>query len=531
MARIRIQAILPFVFLLALLTVVAIACSQDTTPRIYVTATVQLVPSGEPTLRNPFKPTPTPFGPTATPIQPTPNPTYPPRNQNVNYTVQAGDTLAVIAQLFGTTVEGIVALNAGLDMNAVINVGQVLTLPGRPSQTTPNFKIIPDSELVYSEKPSQFDVGAYIRFQPGFIRVHSENVAGRFMSATDIVEFVSKSTSVSPRLLMALLEYRGGWISNPVPDATRMDFPMGLMNQECTNLKGLFNQLNCAANLLNAAYYGFKQRGLIAIQFMDRSRMAYAPELNPGSVAMQYFLSRSVDRATWEQQISPQGFFTTYMSMFGDPFGNALEPLVPADLKSPEFRLPFQQGETWYLTSGPHGGWDNNTGWAAIDFAPPKPPDELVAAQGFTYVSPAFVTAIASGLIVRSNDGVVVLDLDMDGNEHTGWTIVYLHVAAQDRIQAGTAVQAGQPIGHPSCEGFYLNCVATHIHISRRYNGEWIPADCWACAPGVAAPPFVMSGWVIKGYANRVYQGWLEKDGQVRRAQTGRDEPENQISW
>jgi hypothetical protein len=31
-------------------------------------------------------------------------------------------------------------------------------------------------------------------------------------------------------------------------------------------------------------------------------------------------------------------------------------------------------------------------------------------------------------------------------------------------------------------------------------------------------PPFVMSGWTIRGYPNQHYQGWMEKDGQVRQA-------------
>jgi hypothetical protein len=295
--------------------------------------------------------------------------------------------------------------------------------------------------------------------------------------------------------------------------------------------QGLFRQLFWAANTLNGGYYGYKYRGLTTLQFTDDSRLAFAPELNPGSVAVQYFLAQKVDRATWQNAIIPSGFFTTYMAMFGDPFKQALEPLIPPDLKQPEFQLPFKQGELWYYTSGPHGGWDNNSGWSAVDFAPPAPPDELIAAQGYCYVSPNFATAVVGGLIVRSGDGAVVIDADMDGDERTGWTVEYLHIAAQDSVKAGTVVQRGSLIGHPSCEGFWLSAAATHLHIARRYNGEWIAADCWACAPGIPVPPFVMGGWTIKGYPNQVYDGWMEKQGQVRQALQGRDKPENQLSW
>ncbi len=117
---------------------------------------------------------------------------------------------------------------------------------------------------------------------------------------------------------------------------------------------------------------------------------------------------------------------------------------------------------------------------------------------------------MASGVIVRARDGAVVLDLDMDGDERTGWTILYLHIAIEDRVKVGTVVQAGAPIGHPSCEGYYLNSPGTHVHIARRYNGEWIATDCRACLPGIAAPNFVLSGWTLKGIPGQVSMGYLE---------------------
>ena len=35
-------------------------------------------------------------------------------------------------------------------------------------------------------------------------------------------------------------------------------------------------------------------------------------------------------------------------------------------------------------------------------------------------------------------------------------------------------VQAGDPLGHPSCEGG--NVTGTHVHLARKFNGEWIGA-------------------------------------------------------
>ena len=43
------------------------------------------------------------------------------------------------------------------------------------------------------------------------------------------------------------------------------------------------------------------------------------------------------------------------MTLFGDPFAHAVEPITPPDLTQPILTLPFAQGEEWVYTGGPHG--------------------------------------------------------------------------------------------------------------------------------------------------------------------------------
>ena len=133
---------------------------------------------------------------------------------------------------------------------------------------------------------------------------------------------------------------------------------------------------------------------------------------------------------------------------------------------------------TWAFTGGPHGGWDDGSAWAALDFAPVT---ELTGC----FSSDNWVTAVTDGIIVRTGDGRVVQDIDGDGLEQTGWVVLYMHVEARERIEPGTRVRAGQRIGHPSCEGGLSN--ATHLHLARKYNGEWIAAD--------GPIPFNLDGW------------------------------------
>jgi len=94
---------------------------------------------------------------------------------------------------------------------------------------------------------------------------------------------------------------------------------------------------------------------------------------------------------------------------------------------------------------------------------------------GGCFVAAEYALAVAPGEIVRSETGLVVLDLDGDGDEHTGWDILYLHMANTDKVRQGTVLKTGDPIGHPSCEGG--EATGTHVHIARKYNGEWIDAD------------------------------------------------------
>ena len=125
---------------------------------------------------------------------------------------------------------------------------------------------------------------------------------------------------------------------------------------------------------------------------------------------------------------------------------------------------------------------------------------------------------MADGLITRTGIGSVIQDLDNDGYEQTGWVILYMHIAAAQRVQPGEYIFANERVGHPSCEGGFSN--ATHVHIARKYNGEWIAAD--------GAIPFVLDGWVSSGNGYE-YDGFLTRGGASIEAIDGASE-ENLIT-
>ena len=438
---------------------------------------------------------PTLEGPASTPFDtPTPDPTRVVDDAGTElYIVQNGDTFSGIAGEFGTTPEEIAQTN-GLTTLSMIHPGDPLNVPLKLDRVGPSAKLIPDSELIYSPGTVDFDVAAFIDRTNGYLKTYTEKVDGETLTGAQVVQRSAEQFSVNPRLLLALLEYRGGWLTNKTPNADQQAYPLGFRN---AGYQELYMQLMHAANRLNDGYYGWKGRGARTVRFQDDSRARIASGLNAGTAGLQSMLAADRTYDQWLKDVAPDGFIKTYRQWFGEPLQYATA-ILPGDLKQPELTLPWAAGETWYFSGGPHGGWASGSGWAAIDFVPD-------AVDIGCQPSDRWVTAMSDGTVIRSQNGEVVVDLDNDGNEQTGWTMLYMHIAADGRVAEGTRIHTGDRIGHPSCEGGAAN--ATHVHLARRYNGEWIPAG------GVI--PFVMDGWQVNGEATE-YDGRLVKGDQVK---------------
>lgn len=382
-------------------------------------------------------------------------------------------------------------------------------VPAQSGGISSEFKILPDSELVYSPVSSMFDVAAFVREKGGYLSTYSEYVddLGIEMSGSDIVKQLALDYSVNPRLLLAILEYQSGWVTRSDISENSKLYPLGLYD---INYPGLYIQLSWAADQMNFGYYAWKANALGSSTLTDGNPVSFSTTLNAGTVAVQYMLAMINGTDGWSQAVSANGVYAAYVSLFGIPFDYSYEDLIPSGLSQPTMQLPFERGDTWSFTGGPHSSWGNNAAWGALDFAPPS---EIFGC----FSTDIWVVAVADGVIVRSGNGAVVLDLDGDGREQTGWTVLYMHIESGDRIAVGAHVKAGDRIGHPSCEGGYST--ATHLHLARRYNGEWIAAD--------GQLPFVLDGWVSQGNSYE-YNGCLVKDGVAIVAEDGIID-ENQI--
>lgn len=362
---------------------------------------------------------------------------------------------------------------------------------------------------MYGPASAEFDIAGFIDSRKGYLASYTQDINETTFTGAQVVQRVAQDYSVNPRLLLALLDYRSKWVSSAQPAAGTADFPLGYMDP---NRSGLYHQLAWAANQFNRGFYLWRVNAVSSWVLNDGTVVPVNPTINAGTAGVQSFFSVQDDRQTWDTDVNAFGLFQSYFFLFGNPFDLTIEPLLPPNLTQPRLDWPFAHGTTWAFTGGPHAGWDSGSGWAALDFAPPD-----VAGCA---MSQEWVTAAANGFIVRSDDGRVVEDLDGDGYEQTGWDLFYMHVAAQDRIPAGTYVSVGDPIGHPSCEGEGGVANAAHLHFTRKYNGEWIPAD--------SSLPFVLSGWSSSGTGIE-YDGSLKRGTRVLEAAEGTTD-NNQIT-
>jgi LasA protease len=425
--------------------------------------------------------------------QPTPYPTRPPYQPGelVDYIAQDGDTLPYLAVRFNTSVEEIRKANPIIPEDATtMPPGMPMKIPiyYAPFWGSP-YKILPDSLFVDGPAQVSFDTNAFVAQFPGWLKNYTGYTADGTHSGAELVDIVAGNFSVSPRLLLALLEYQASALTQPEIPAGLNPYMLGYAD---SLHQGLNLQLTWAANALNNAYYAYRAGNLETITHQDGTLERPDPWQNAASVALQEYFVNLLPSADYLRAIGPDGFARTYRELFGDPWA-ADQPHIPGSLVQPELKLPFEPGTTWALTGGPHTGWGTGEPLAALDFAPPS-------VVGGCHATDEWVTAVAAGKVVRSETGLVEIDLDGDGDDRTGWVIYHLHIGTEGRVQLGTELQVGDHIGHPSCEGG--RSTGTHVHIARKYNGEWIEAG------GVLA--FNLEGWVAFNGAE-AYLGGLQR--------------------
>jgi len=458
-------------------------------------------PASIPSVRAGMSPFPRLTSPLESRLAVTPASASPPPGTMVYY-AQPGESLRVVAAHFGIHYSQ-VRSPGPLPIAGLLNPGQALYLPAHLKDLLAGELLLPDSEVVYSPSTIDFEVAAYLKQASGFLNTHREFLRSTgWTSAAEIIQRVALENSINPRLLLALLEYECHCVLGQ-PEAGIV--LSALLGNTDFRHKGLYRQLDWAAGRLSVGYYGWRAGTLGEVLLADGNAVRIAPDLNAGSAALMYFFAYRYGGTAWRQAVDAKtGLPALYARMFGDPWGLARRagPLFPPGMRLPELILPFETDRLWSYTSGPHAVWGADGAQAALDFAPATHWSGCIDTK-------AWAVAVADGVVVRADFGYVIQDLDdgallSDGLEQTGWAILYMHIASQDRVEPGAYLRAGDPLGHPSCEGG--RATGTHLHLARKYNGEWIAAD--------GPLPFILSGWRAHAGGNP-FQGTLTKDGKT----------------
>ena len=447
-------------------------------------------------------------------LVPTPDPPKPIKDRGtitITYAIQRGDTLSGLSQQFDVSEEDLRSANQLTVRQANrLRTGDTILVPIPVEMHAPSVKLIPDSELVNSPSAINFDIAAQAHRFGGYLDRYTERVDGDTLTGPQIVQRVADQFSVHPRLLLAALEYTGGWMTNATPSGDALLYPLGYRR---TNLSGLFIQLNWAAARLNEGYYGWRLDNRYIIRFDDGGYAFVGNNINAGTAGLQNYLGAISTQANWQDALGERGFVQTYRNLFGDPWQFNLGELVPTNLRQPELRLPFAKGELWYFTGGPHSSWGRGSPWGALDFASAN-------VMGCDPLRNDWVMSMAEGRIVRSVHGEVAQSLDPRQDERVGWSVLYMHTGTPDRVSVGTWLKAGERIGHPSCEGGFAP--AAHTHVARKYNGEWINAT--------GTIPFTLSGWRASESTNE-YDGFLVNGPQRREACDCKSPGKNGVQW
>ena len=186
-------------------------------------------------------------------------PVYEP-GELVEYIARSGDTLPALAARFNSTEEEIRIANPTIPED-------VTTLPpGMPMQIPiyyrsfwgTQFQILPDSIFVNGPSIVGFDIELFVQSQPGWLKDFHTYAQGATRSGAEVVGLVATNYSISPKILLVVMEYMTGALSQPIAPISA--YPLGIENY---NYPGLYMQLIWVANNLNHGFYGWRTGMLI----------------------------------------------------------------------------------------------------------------------------------------------------------------------------------------------------------------------------------------------------------------------------
>jgi hypothetical protein len=344
--------------------------------------------------------------------------------------------------------------------------------------------LVSDSQFVWGPSQASFDISDYLQSRDSDLAPFANEI-----------ELWARYSSVSPRVLLAVLEMRYGLVSGSLDDTPQDEITSGIEGTAMDLSLAFYEHL-----------YTFGSRrppdqalpASAPALSLESGEVAQIPlESSSGSYAIAAVLASGADGVAWAAQMSPEsstGFPGVFADMFPDanPLATTYAINPPSPPPDDLLQFPFPLGATWYI-SGAHS-------WNGGDFPPPYSSLDMFLPGGTCEDPPkSFSVAAADGIGYHPYDYQCWYEID----HGDGWTTSYYHLSG---VIDGGDVNRNQSVGRIDCRtcagGF---ATGPHVHFSLKYNGAYLDLE------GVK-----LSGWTVHVGDEPYDSGYLERDGNIR---------------
>ncbi|MBN2004130.1 MAG: M23 family metallopeptidase, partial [Anaerolineae bacterium] len=204
-----------------------------------------------------------------------------------------------------------------------------------------------------------FDIQGFLDNQPGKLKEMSfSNQEGNETKASEVIQNISKSYGVNPKIILALIELRTGSITGTLGALDKLS-PEAQHNEA----EDFEKQIHWVIDALSEAYFLRLEYNLATITFKDGDSFQVPSDLNAGSFAIYSFFAQYFTKEEWHTEQVADDFLNIYAKWFGDPrieisetelpsFWNK-QPVGPMFDEAPQScpNAPFARPTTGNLTS------------------------------------------------------------------------------------------------------------------------------------------------------------------------------------
>ncbi len=321
-------------------------------------------------------------------------------------------------------------------------------------------------------------------------------VGGHAQSFTDVLVGLSSLYSLSPKLLLALMELQAGLISGAADSSWAMGY-----QGDSGGRRGLSSQLHWAARELRYAVRDYALRAPTdpppPLVFAGGARQDVSADISFSRYVLERVLAPTTGPGGLGSRLN--GLVSVYTRLFGDPRGLPTDwpaPAAPFMIRPMSSLMPttsfFDHDAPFLRQNGSLAtywgrqetdaafAYDGHTGW---DYAMGSPDKVFAAAKG---------SVIFAG---NSDDGCATPAHAVIIDHGNGYRSLYWHLA-EISVEAGQPVAAGDQIGVAGASG----CAnGAHLHFQVQYLGRDVDPYGWCGAspdPWAQSPAGQVSVWL-----------------------------------